>query len=372
MTGKRVIVAGGSVGGLFAGVLLHRAGFDVTVLERSTQGLDGRGAGLVAQRDVFTILRDVGCEDVARVGVTAQERVFLDRAGQVIHVQRTPQMQISWDRLFRTFRELLPAPRYLAGNSVASVSQSADVALVRLEGGQTMEADLVIGADGLTSVVRQYVSAPPFAPRYAGYAAWRGLVPEGDVPPAAAAVLYDRFVFYDMPRSHALGYLVAGADGSVEPGRRRYNWVWYRPYSDEELGAVLTDAKNRRHAFSLPPGAVAEDAVLQLRRDADALLPSPFADAIRAEPRPFIQAIFDYATGQMVRGRVALLGDAAFVVRPHTAMGVSKAAGDALALREALLAGPDLPAALTRYEAQRMPVGQEIGAYGKRLGARLG
>jgi 2-polyprenyl-6-methoxyphenol hydroxylase-like FAD-dependent oxidoreductase len=73
----------------------------------------------------------------------------------------------------------------------------------------------------------------------------------------------------------------------------------------------------------------------------------------------------------MVRGRVALLGDAAFVARPHTAMGVSKAAGDALALRAALLAEPELQTALARYEAQRMPVGREIVAYGKRLGARM-
>jgi 2-polyprenyl-6-methoxyphenol hydroxylase-like FAD-dependent oxidoreductase len=80
----------------------------------------------------------------------------------------------------------------------------------------------------------------------------------------------------------------------------------------------------------------------------------------RSPPRkPFVQAIFDYETPAMVAGRLALLGDRAFVVRPHTAMGVAKAARDALALRRLLAAQP-LGEALAAYALDRMPIGQAI------------
>ena len=66
------------------------------------------------------------------------------------------------------------------------------------------------------------------------------------------------------------------------------------------------------------------------------------------------------------------MGDAAFVARPHTAMGVAKAAGDAFALRDALTRATDLDAALAAYEAERAPAGAAIVAYGQRLGRSLG
>ncbi|MFT6570753.1 MAG: 2-polyprenyl-6-methoxyphenol hydroxylase-like FAD-dependent oxidoreductase [Sphingomonas echinoides] len=69
----------------------------------------------------------------------------------------------------------------------------------------------------------------------------------------------------------------------------------------------------------------------------------------------------------MVRGRLALLGDSAFVARPHTAMGVAKAAADSLALAEAL-AGAPVEQALLHYQRERLPVGRAITQYGGRLG----
>ncbi|WP_341992359.1 FAD binding domain-containing protein [Azorhizobium sp. AG788] len=368
----RILIVGGSIGGLFAAVLLHRAGFDVTVTERSVKGLEGRGAGLVAQQEVFAILREVGVEHVAQIGVVAHERIYLDREGDIIQRQRTPQMQLSWDVLFRTFRDLLPDDRYQTGRRAIGVVREAHGARVRYADGGEERADLVVGADGIGSAVRAAVAGPHSVPDYVGYATWRGLVPEGAVPAAAAGQLFERFAFYEMAGSHILGYLVAGPDGATAPGRRRYNWVWYRRYAPEALDAVLTDIEGKRLPFSLAPGRVRPDDVAALRADAGRLLPPSFADAVAAEPRPFVHAIFDYVPARMVLGRIALMGDAAFVARPHTAMGVAKAAGDAFALRNALRNGPDLDAALVAYEADRMPVGRSIVAYGQRLGQSLG
>jgi len=140
----KIAVVGGSVGGLFAAALLLRAGFEVTVYERSRGGLEGRGAGLVAQREVFSILRDIGCEHVARVGVVASERIYLDRSGAIARLSRTPQTQISWDVLFRTFRAQVPEGRYLNGAAVRSIEHDADDVTLVFEDGTRVVADLVI------------------------------------------------------------------------------------------------------------------------------------------------------------------------------------------------------------------------------------
>ncbi len=103
-------------------------------------------------------------------------------------------------------------------------------------------------------------------------------------------------------------------------------------------------------------------------QSAERELPALLADVIRRERAPFLQGIFDYEAPAMVRGRVLLLGDSAFVVRPHTAMGVAKAAGDAMALRDSLRYAENMHQALLDYQAKRLPLGQRIAQYGVRLG----
>ncbi|MBB6252068.1 FAD-dependent monooxygenase [Nitrospirillum iridis] len=370
MAGLRIRIVGGSLGGLFAAALLRQDGHDVRVYERSIGGLGGRGAGLVSQRELFALLRAVGCEHVAHIGVVARERIFLDRDGGIAERHATPQTQISWDHLYRTIREKLRDDDYRLGRPVRAVFQDADGARLSFADGGQEEADLVIGADGLGSVVREAVTGVPSPNSYAGYVAWRGLIPEDRVPPEAA-LLRDRFAFYMMPRSHALGYLVPGPSGETAAGARRYNWVWYRPVPAAALPATLTDADGRFHPHSLAPGLLPAPVADTLRADAARLLPPPFAAVVAAEPRPFIQAIFDYEAPVMAAGRIALLGDAAFVVRPHTAMGVAKAAGDALALRRYLAETPHLADALALYSHDRCTAGSAIAAYGRRLGAAL-
>jgi 2-polyprenyl-6-methoxyphenol hydroxylase-like FAD-dependent oxidoreductase len=367
----RIAIAGGSLGGLFAAILLRKDGHEVSIFERSEHGLDGRGAGLVPQQEVFDMLRAIGAEEVAEVGVMARERIHFDRAGHIAHRQAMPQMQLSWDSLYRAVRVRLGDAPYLTGRDVREATQNSSGATLHFIDESTEEADLVLGADGLGSVVRPAVMKGPAPNRYVGYVAWRGLIPEGLLTPEAAAVLPDRFAFYTMPGSHILGYSVTGPQGEMLPGTRRYNWVWYRRVAPADLACLLTDATGRAHPFSLAPGQTPLVRAEALRADARALLPPAFAEAVLAEPRPFVQAIFDYEAPHMVAGRLALLGDAAFVVRPHTAMGVAKAAGDAMALRRHLRDAP-LGEALAAYERERMPLGATIAAYGQRLGADLG
>ena len=365
----RIAIVGGSLGGLFAAALLTRAGHQVEVFERSSGELDGKGAGLVAQREVFRILRLLGCEHVARIGVLARERITFDRNGDVASIQATPQTQISWDRLYRAVRDAVPNVHL--GRRVVGVEEAGGEARVLFNDGGAVSADLVIGADGIGSLVRRFVAPEHHEATYAGYAAWRGLVPETAIPPEAGKALFERFAFYHLPRSHMLGYLVAGPNSETERGARRYNWVWYRPIAADGLVEALTDRAGNAHPFSLAPGQLPERARRRLIEAALRLLPPPFAAAVAAEEQPFLQPIFDYEAPRMVRSRVVILGDAAFVVRPHTAMGVSKAAGDAMALSDKLGVMP-VDAALAAFEAERLSSGRAIAAYGQRLGASLG
>ncbi|WP_061782085.1 FAD binding domain-containing protein [Microbacterium hominis] len=370
-TALRVGVIGGSLGGLFTAALLHQAGHDVTVLERSRAGLARRGAGLVGQQDLFDVLARLGLTSVLRSGVEARERITLGRRGDVLHRDPTPQTQLSWDYIYDGLRALIPAGRYRLGSAVTEVRSDGRHATVRIEDGTTIPFDLVVGADGLNSVVRRAVAPERSDNRYVGYLTWRGLVPEAALPERAAETLLERFAFYTAPGAHMLGYLVPGPDGQTAPGRRRYNWVWYRTLPSPELERLMVACGHGAASTSLAPGDLPADLRQSLVAAAAAELPVPFADAVAAEPRPFLQALYDYVAPRMAAPSVALVGDAAVVVRPHTAMGAAKAAGDAMALVDLLGTELSLADALATYDRDRLPVGRAIARYGQELGDSL-
>jgi hypothetical protein len=173
-----------------------------------------------------------------------------------------------------------------------------------------------------------------------------------------------------MPRSQVIGFVVPGPRGETEVGARRYNWVWYRPApGSAERDAALTDSDGRVHPYSLPPGAVSDRARAALTEDAERLLPRPFADAIKATDRPFVQGVFDYETENMVSGRIALAGDAAFVVRPYTAWALPGPPATPCRSESICFRGPRSKLS-SRTGTKRAPLGA-IAASGRELGAQL-
>ncbi len=361
-------IVGGSLAGLFAAVMLQRDGHKVTIHERSARGLGGRGAGLVPQIDLFTILRRMDLEELAKVGVLAKERIYLDRDGEIVQAVRSPQLQISWDYLYSTVTSQFSANQYLLGRKVEGVIDNEHNAGLQFADGVRETFDLVIGADGIGSVVRKSLHSEAYRNDYAGYVAWRFLIPETAIP-HESRILVDRFTFFIVPGNQVLGYLVPGEKGEMQPGARRYNCVWYRRVHEADLSTTFTDLEGRVGAFSLPRGGLSIDRRTELRNDASRLLPLAFSKLIRTEEKPWMQGIYDYVPPSMIGKSTVLMGDAAFVARPHTAMGVSKAASEAMALVKALEDQDNLQTALRLYNNERMPIGRQIVALGQRLGA---
>jgi 2-polyprenyl-6-methoxyphenol hydroxylase-like FAD-dependent oxidoreductase len=367
----RAVIIGGSLSGLFAGALLRSIGWDAYIFERSPHELDNRGGGIVLQPDVIEAFHRACVPYDSSIGVVAKERVYLNQNGGIGQRIRLQQILTSWSTLYNAMRATFPRERYRQDATFVKLEQDANGITAQFGDGWVEGSDLLIGADGSGSTVRQQL-LPDVTARYAGYVAWRGLVGESDLPEKAAAILGERFTFYEFPNSHILSYLVPGEHETIEPGRRRYNWVWYRNVDEAtELPRVLTDRAGRRHASSVPPGLVALEVETELRSAADSLLPSVFGQLVAATREPFVQAIVDLSVPRMGFGRVALIGDAAFVPRPHTAASTSKAAANALALADALAqADNDVIAALALWEPDQIRLGLHYLRQGKSLGDR--
>src|SRR5271156_1053579 len=350
---RRALVIGGSMSGLLTAIMLTRRGWDVDVFERAEEELSGRGAGIVAQPELIARLEALGI-DTADLGVAITTRKIFDRDGRVSATSTCPQILTAWERVYRLLRSAFPPQRYHRGRGLKAFAQNSDGVVAHFNDGQSLQADVLIGADGLRSTVRQQC-LPKIAPLYAGYVAWRALLSERDFPPAIHRELFMLMTFCLPPGEQCLGYPVAGPNDELREGQRRYNVVWYRPADEQsELQELLTDKNGVTHSISIPPPLIRAEPIAAMRAAGERLLAPQFREIVRLIDEPILQPIYDLESPRLAFGRVAIIGDAAFVGRPHVVAGVSKAADDAATLAEALDTG-DVAGALRRFEAERLP-----------------
>jgi 2,6-dihydroxypyridine 3-monooxygenase len=368
---RRAIIVGGSFAGLTAGLLLREQGFDVDVFERTPTFLDGRGGGIVLQPDTVRWIverpHDFGVEDISIDSSTTR---YLGAGNKVVHEEPAAWRFSSWTTMYRVLLNDFGTAHYHLGDHAVGITQDDEGVDVRFTSGRLARAELVVFADGISSVGRRRLQ-PRVQPRYSGYIGWRGTVPERELSVETAELIHDATAYAVIESSHICMYAIPAVDGSIERGDRQLNYVWYRNVAEgPELDEMVTDMTGFAAQVSVRPGQVQPRYVDQVREDAMDLLPPAAAELVTRTAEPYIQIVHDIAVRNMAFGRVALIGDAAFAARPHAAAGTAKAASDAWALADALAVEPHIASALSAWEPDRLALGNNLLRRVTDMGAR--
>lgn len=366
--GRRAAVIGGSLGGLTAANLLRDHGWDVTVYERSPVALDGRGAGIVVHPSTVRYLLERLGSTLDEISCPSSTLRYFAPDGSVEFEEPSTYRFTAWNTLYQQLLRGI-GDRYRLGHALCGLDVADDSVQLRFANGLVDEVELVVGADGFDSTVRQRIF-PSVSASYSGYVGWRGLVSERDLSSATFELLADAISYCVIPDSHIVAYPIPTTDGSTEIGQRLVNYVWYRNVeAGAELCELMTGKDGNVRTVSLHPGGVQDRFVAEMKASADALAP-PLAEVVQRTPEPFLQVIVDIESDRMATGRVAMLGDGAFAARPHAAAGTAKVAQDCWKLIEALDAHDNVPDALAEWEVGQLELGRQLVARARDLGER--
>jgi 2,6-dihydroxypyridine 3-monooxygenase len=367
-TRLRVAVAGGSMGGLTTALLLRDVGHDVAVFERSTAALTGYGAGIVAHEASLRYLVERTNISIDELTVPVSRYRLFDSAARLLYEEPVGYRFAGWGRLYRELLELFGHDRYHQGEALVGFDAAGNGVKLRFAGGQTERCDLLVLADGIQSTGRRRLF-PHVEPRYAGYVAWRGTVPEVELSDVLSTV-DDAITYAVIESSHILVYPIPAADGSNERGRRIWNFVWYRNIEPgPALDELMTDRDGFQQAISLHPGRVQDRYVRALKHAAAEMLPRFIAEVVLRTREPFVQVVVDVECPRMAVGRICILGDAAFAARPHAAAGTAKAAENAWTLAEAIeSASGDLEDKLEAWSDEQTLLGKRLVERSRQIG----
>ncbi|MGI9556455.1 MAG: FAD-dependent monooxygenase [Solirubrobacterales bacterium] len=366
----KVIVVGGSLGGLTAALVLRDAGCDVTVYERSNHELSGRGVGIVAHPATLRYLAEQPAGNVSDPTNGVRFMRYLDQAGNIAHEEETGFRFVSYYGLYSQLLDLLGRDRYHLGHRVTGFTDHGESVEVEIEGGKVDSCQLLVCADGIQSAARSRL-LPDLGRAYAGYVGWRGSISESLLSDGALAAIADALIYEVIPNSHILTYPIQSAEGSLTPGEMTTNWVWYRNVDDASLAELTTDVRGVQQEISLSPGAVQPRHADALRDAAGSEIAPQLDELVQKTEEPFVQVVFDIELTQLAFGRVCLVGDASSALRPHAAVGTAKAAESAWMLADAVRAADyDIPNALGLWEPKALTMERQALARTREWGQR--
>lgn len=368
MSWPKVIVAGGSIGGLTAALLLRELGCEVDIFERSSSQLEDRGTGIV----VLPITERYFTENRVRqprVSLELGYWSYVDSTGTLIDAHPVTTRFSAWSTIYRALLDAFDGDRYHLDSEVSGFREHADAVTIHMMNGTTAEGDMLIFADGLSSTGRS-ILMPEIEPSYVGYVAWRGTTPEHKLSQSAQEDLADAMIYQVLDGGHILVYAIPGENGSTEAPNRAINFVWYRNYqSGAPIDDLMRDRVGRQRTTTMPPGTVRQEHIDEMRTTAKDTIAPTLLEVILGCEDPLIQAVYELETPQMAFGRVCLLGDAAATLRPHVAAGQAKACADAWALRDALaLADGRVVEALSAFETAQLKLARSAGERTRAMG----
>lgn len=352
--GARAIVIGGSIGGLTTALLLGDLGFEVKIFERTPTVLDGRGSGIVLQPDTLRWFTERSSQNPVDLSTSTNWVQYVDSTDTIVHREQRTWSYTSWGTFYRALLNDFGLDRYHLGEYACGFDQNKDSVTVRFVSGRTETAELVVFADGITSIGRERLD-PAAKLSYSGYIGWRGTVPQRELTDATRELLQDAITYTVVPHSHITLYPIPGESGT-RPEDRLINYVWYRNVpAGPELSEMLIDKRGIPGTVSIHPAQVQDRYVTEMRETAGTLLSPAVAEVVTATRQPYVQVVSDVRSTKMADGRVALIGDAACSARPHAAAGTAKAAADGWALSSALeQADGDIVAALRKWEPAQL------------------
>ncbi len=357
----RVGIIGGSIAGCATAALLHRAGHDVIVFERSESDLVSRGAGIAAPTAVWQDMMAHGLIDATLPACRADYFRFVTRGSGTGQQRWLGDVQMSFTLLNR---RCVPDDLYRRASTVELVEARPQGTRLHLRPGGSLDFDLVVCADGYRSMGRRLID-PDATPRYRGMVLWRGLLHESDIGVDALDGCNGQRVVYQ--GGHGAVYYIPGSGQSTERGKRLLMWGYYLQVPESALASVLVDDQERQQSSSVPFGKVHPEVKAGLEARLADLLPSLLFELVQQCGNSSIQAVYSVAARSYARDRVCLVGDAGAVFPPFAGSGVLRAVANATSLADALAGAPTVDDGLRRWgeaqvqvAAQVMPVAERI------------
>lgn len=351
------VIVGASLSGLMTGIALAREGLLVTIFERAEEGRPG-GAGLQV--------------DGARFGQTKTEKLLRNLAsGGKSSIQLWTSIESNLRREAKADARI--DLRY--HTRIQDVGQDQHSAWVITDQDETIHSDILIGTDGHHSLVRRHVAPHKPNATFAGYMAWMASMNEEELPiEQRPSANQPRVRMLDSYNGFLFGSIIDREDGS---GNRRIGCTWYdnsRNHLLRDLGCV----EGYVVLHSLNGADVPEKTLIELAEQASKRWEEPFASVMRhaTKTRTLIGIpIKEYVPDNLVKGRIALVGDAAHVPAPITASGFNQSLLDAATLGECVAKGiRDYAAveALEEYESQRLQTVRRVVQSGQSYSQSFG
>jgi salicylate hydroxylase len=334
----KVAIIGGGIGGLSAALALQQRGIEVEVYEQSSQ-LREIGAGVNLSPNALKAFRALGIEAAAQaIGFEPEYQVIRSwKSGRIIYRQARKgaltarfgagHLTVHRADLLEVLSRPLPERIFRLGARCTAVVPGARSAAARFADGSEIEADIIVGADGIRSVVRESLFGPE-APRFTGCVCWRGLVPIDRVP---RGLISGDSTMYMGPHGHVVHYLV-----------RRGELVNIVAHYDSDAWTEESWTHECDRSELMQTYAGWHDSLLRLYECTD---------------RYYKWALYDRdPPEQWSKGHATLLGDSAHAMLPYLGQGACMAIEDGYILAAAIDHMPnDVNAALALYERMRVP-----------------